>query len=324
MNSIIHETGWRIALYCLFVGAVSLFSMLALIGRIQQERRIRIQAEVNDAMRIERGETISDEQLAAAYPSRRTVRGRALFLAAHTLVIAGSLTFALPALKAARYTHLGNEAFVEHNYDEAVKAYDIALATDPQAGFLNAQFQTAIAQRDDKGGEVGELRRLMSLHPGDAALHNRLGAALMQKGDGAHGIQEFQRAVALKPENSFFHNNLGNALRDAHRYTEAIATLRKALQLNPDQAPTYYNLANTLLSNRQTDEAVKYYRIAIEKDPRLAPAYYDLAQALETQGKRAEAIATMETFLRMAARQPEMADAMEKANAHLARWRGMH
>ena len=81
-------------------------------------------------------------------------------ISAHSLVFIASLYFLVPALKSARYTHLGNVAFAEHNYEGAVKSYEIALSSNGYAAFLHQQMLDSLAQRDDKSGELGLMRRM--------------------------------------------------------------------------------------------------------------------------------------------------------------------
>ncbi len=321
MSAIIHEVGWRYALYCLFVCGVSLLSLMTLFRQTLTERQSQIKADLSRAIRADRDEDDPADVLNRTPSQPNTLLPRYLLMAAHLLVIFGSLYFGLPAMKSALYTHQANSSYIEHDYETAVKRYDNALVASPYANFLLARYQDSLAQRDQKGGQLGDLRRMVNLHPGDEGNHNDLGNALMQRGDMANAIKEYQQAVQLKPDNAIVHNNLGNALQAAHRYPESIAELRRAMQLDPGQIPTYYNLANTLMANGQTDEAIKYYRTAIEKNPKMAPAYYNLAQALAKLGKRDEAMTTMDTFLQIAPKMPEFAPAVVKAKKQLSDWR---
>jgi len=324
MNFMLHEIGWRTAIYCFFVGAVSLFSMVILIRQTAQERQAQITAELSQAMRadLEEEEDPADVLHTGSFRPN-SLLPRYLLIVAHAIVIVGSLFIGLPSMKSASYAHQGNLAFDAHDYETSVKRYSSALEASPYANLLMTRYQVSLAQSDANGGELGNLRRLVNLHPGDEGNHNDLGNQLIQRGDRENAIKEYKLAATLNPSNAIVHNNLGNALQAAHRYPESIVELRKALQLNPDQTPTYYNLANTLMANNQVDEAIKFYNLALKRDPKLAPAYYNLAQALERQGKRIEAITSLDSFLQVAPRQPAFADSVLKAKAQLADWRKM-
>ena len=324
MFSIIHEIGWRSAFYCLFAGGVSLISLIALLRQTSTERQNRIKAELNHALRADGGDPVDTDPVNALnlpMRRRRSLLSRYLMMAGHTLVLLGSLYFGRSAAISALYAHQANAAYAAHDYGGAAKRYEFALTANPYANFLTTQYQDSVAQNDAKGGELGERRRMVNLHPGDEGNHNDLANVLMQRGDIDHAIKEYQQAVALKPDNPIVHNNLGNALTAAHRYPEAIVELHKALQINPNQAATYYNLANTLTANNQPDEAIKYFHSALEKNPKLAPAYFNLAQVLKKQGKREEAIAAMDMFLQIAPKMPEFAGPVEKARAQIDVWR---
>jgi len=317
----LHEIGWRSVIYCVFVGAVSLFSMLILIRQTAQERQAQITAELSQAMRADLEEDDPADVLHKVPFRPSSLLPRYLLIAAHAMVIVGSVLIGLPSMKSASYTHQGNLAYDAHDYETSVQRYYSALEATPYANLLMTRYQASLAQSEAKGGELGNLRRLVNLHPGDAGNHNDLGNQLIQHGEIENAIKEYKLAQTLNPSNAIVHNNLGNALRAAHRYPESIVELRKALQLDPNQTPTYYNLANALMANRQVDEAIKYYNAALKRDPKLAPAYYYLAQAFAQQGKRDLAMVTMDSFLQVAPSQPEFADTVVKAKAQLADWR---
>lgn len=327
MNSIIHEVAWRSAIYCLFAGAVSFFSMLAIIRQIAQERQSRIKAEFTQYLRAERGDEEDDDpvdtlQAPRSKPKRQFFRY--LLIPAHALVVVGSLWIGLPALTSAKYIHQGDAAYAAHDYEGAVKKYNIAMEANPTAAWLNTQSQNAIAQYDaGADGDLGTMRRMVTLHPGDDRNHNDLGNALMRRNDMAGALKEYRKAVELNPQSAISHNNLGNAYMAAHQNKEAIVEFRKAIELDPDQVPTYYNLANTLVAEQQLDEAIKDYRIAVRKNPKLSPAYYNLAQALGMQGKREEAARVMDSFIQVAPKQPEFAESVGKAKQQIAEWRNM-
>jgi tetratricopeptide (TPR) repeat protein len=327
MFSILHEIGWRSAVYCLLAGGVSLFSLVTLVRQTVKERRIHIQADLSHAIRAEYADQDDTDPVNVLHlpPARpHSLLWRYLLMAAHALVLIGSLYLGLPAMKSALYTHQAQVAFSQHDYEGAVKRYESALAASPYADHLMTQYQDSLAQRDAKGGEIGDMRRLVSLHPGSAGDHNDLGNVLMKRGEIDNAIKEYRQAIALKPDDPIVHNNLGNALTAARNYPEAIAELQEAIHIDPDQAATYYNLANTFIANNRTTEAIKYFHRAIERNPKLAAAYFNLAQVLAKQGKREEAIVAMDTFLQIAPTMPEFAGSVGKAKQQLDSWRNAH
>ncbi len=324
MFSPIHEAAWRIVFYCLLAAISSLLSLGYLLRQSEAERNARLQEAITSTLTEHSEELETDDPVDILMPQEspfRRVWFRSLLIVTHCLVFLGSVYFMVPALKSAFYIHRGNRAYAEHNYDEAVKSYESALAANPSAEFLHMQMQTSLAQRDDKGGELGQMRHMVDLHPGNQGGHNDLGNALMQKGDIPNAILEYEQAIALKPNDPIAHNNMGNALKTAGRLPESIAEFRKALALDPTQTPSYYNLANALLENNQIKEAIKYFHLALDRDPKLAPIYYNLAHALDKQGKKAEAIAAMQQFIQLAKVQPEFGPVLERAQKQIADWK---
>src|SRR5262249_4658202 len=84
-------------------------------------------------------------------------------------------------------------------------------------------------------------------HPGQADIHNDLGAALALKGRTADAIREFETALRLQPDFPRAHANLGFLLLQAGRARDA-ATHFEALLKLPDQASS---LAATLAQDRR-------------------------------------------------------------------------
>lgn len=324
MNTLIHEPAWRIALFCLFAGAVSFFALVSQIRQISAERQHRIKEQLALLRRADQAASEEDdastETLSVPTPPTPRMLPRMALIGFHLLVCFGSLAFGLPALTFARYIHLGNAAYAAHDYEGAVAKYNIALETNSAVGALNAQVQYAVAQRD-AGGEVGDMRRLVNLHPGNGGNHNDLGNALLNRGDIPGAIQEFQKALELVPQDAAILNNLGNAYAAAHRYPEAIVQFQKALQIAPNQEQSLFNLGNAMVATKQLDQAVRYYRLALEHDARLAPAYFNMADALAMQGKRADAVVALDNFIQVAANQPAYAVSISNARQQLAKWR---
>ena len=93
---------------------------------------------------------------------------------------------------AARQYNLANALYASQRLDEAMEAYDRALALDP--GFLDAAINLAVVQqglgRLDEA-EAG-LRRALGQAPDRADLHWNLSLVLLSKGEYAEGWREYE------------------------------------------------------------------------------------------------------------------------------------
>ena len=133
-------------------------------------------------------------------------------------------------------------------------------------------------------------RNVLTLRPGDADAHGRLGVALIGQGQGDAAIAEFRAALQLEPESAQAHFNLGNALRSTGQLREAVAAYRRALQLQPADAETHNTLGAALHERGEIDQAIAAYRRSLELQPS-AFARNNLGSALKDEGRIEESLA---------------------------------
>jgi Tfp pilus assembly protein PilF len=178
-------------------------------------------------------------------------------------------------------------AYVAHNglgilygksrrYDEARKAFDAALAIDPD--YYDAW--------------------------------SNLGQIALDQGDLEGAVRYYQKAIQYRRTAPKTVNNLGTALARLGRYAEAIGYFEESIRLDPDYLSARYNHANVLNELGRSDEAVAEYRRLIEASPKYARAHGGLASIYSKQGKLREALASFETALRL---EPDNAQARSGA-----------
>lgn len=109
--------------------------------------------------------------------------------------------------------------------EEAVRAYRIALAADPD-------------------------------HP---QANVNLGRLLHEIGDVATAREHYRRALATDPKNPVAAYNLGVALEDAGDVEEAIGLYLRAVRLDPARADAHYNLARIYEERGERDKAFRHY-----------------------------------------------------------------
>lgn len=112
------------------------------------------------------------------------------------------------------------------NFEEALKAYRLALERDPYL--------------------VPALINLANIHYARDAI--------------VEAQALYERGIALEPDVFEAHFNLGNVFHDLGRYSEAQACYREALKLNPAYADTHFYLAVTLEKNGQSRDARVHWR----------------------------------------------------------------
>ncbi len=105
-------------------------------------------------------------------------------------------------------------------------------------------------------------------------------------------VAHLQAAVRLRPDDAGAHYNLGNVLSEMPG--------RAALRLQPGYAEAHLNLAGVLADlPGRLPEAIAENRAALRDNPRLVEAHCNLALALARTGKTSEAVAELETALRI-------------------------
>jgi Flp pilus assembly protein TadD len=135
---------------------------------------------------------------------------------------------------------------------------------------------------------IGQYRELTASDPSRFEGHNKLGYALMRSGRAQEALAAIRRALELEPNNAEAHNNLGLALMQAGRPQDAVESLRKAAELNPQYAEARYNLGHALIAAGRPVDAAAEFRAALQVKADWTPALASLAwlEATEPEGVR--------------------------------------
>lgn len=235
-----------------------------------------------------------------------------------------------------------NNALLLHRtgrLDEAEAAYAKALADKPDDPDLRHGFGVLLSQRGELARAMDLIRGAIELRPAAAAYYNSLGILLQQQDRLPEAERQFRTAISLQPAFAAAQVNLGNALRLMGRIDEGLAAYQAALAIRPDHAGTMVQLGIALLEAGRIGEAIPWLEKGLSLEPRLAAARTAYADALErvgdyvkaegqyriltawqparaelwcnlgrtllAQGRRAEAVASLEEGLRQS---PDLAE----------------
>jgi tetratricopeptide (TPR) repeat protein len=164
------------------------------------------------------------------------------------------------------------------------------------------------AEQSLRAGQVAAAaalcRGVLGYEPDNAAALQLLGLAQAQSGDVAAAEASLRRCLDLAPKSASAHTNLGNLLALKGDLEGAAARYRKALTLNPAQGDALVNLGIALKKLGRSQEALELLRSA---RPDHADAQVQLGIALLESGARAEAVAALDTALRL---KPDHFDAL--------------
>jgi len=147
----------------------------------------------------------------------------------------------------------------------------------------------------------------LEIQPEYAEAHYNLALALWQSGEKQAAIKHWQEALRIRPDNVAVCNDLGKAFVNTGKVPEAIKYYQQALKIQPDYAEAGNNLAWLLATLSPAEggdpvRAVALAQRACETAENCAAPYLDtLAAAYAAAGRFAEAVATAQTAMDLAA-----------------------
>lgn len=107
-------------------------------------------------------------------------------------------------------------------------------------------------------------------------------------------IAAYRKPTTINPEFAEGFVNLGYVLHDVHRFKEAHEAFDRALQIKPDLCQALIGKAQLLMIEKEYKGAEKLLKRCQEEQSNSAKVQYSLACAYSLQGKKQEAIASLE------------------------------
>ncbi len=131
---------------------------------------------------------------------------------------------------------------------------------------------------------------MLAADPGDATIHNWLGAACLGLGKANEAAAHLAEAVRLDPALALAHENIGKLLVTQNRFAEAAASLRSAATLEPRNAALRLKWAQALVEAGQADEAHDVLQQAVRLAPDNVAVRTEMARALAQRGRWEESL----------------------------------
>jgi len=207
--------------------------------------------------------------------------------------------------EAAHHANLGAALLGQNKRDEALAAYQRALALQPE--YEEAHFSAALILLEL--GRLDEARphldRSLALRPGSAETHQALARLLARQGRAEEAIATYRRALALRPESTDALNNLGNLLCTIGDLAGAKSCFERVIVLEPDRAEAHNNLGVAFRDQGMFDEAEACHKRALELQPDYADAYNNLGIVYRDTGRLEESAACHERALAIRPGYPE-------------------
>src|SRR5208282_1580535 len=214
------------------------------------------------------------------------VQGPVVKLAAgEKLLDAGQIDQAIKTLKevtaskpdlAAAYYLLGNAYLKKSSNDEAIAAYQRAVALDSENLNFRLNLGVAYLRKGEGGQAVPIFENILSREPQNDKAQLDLGIAYYQR-----GITESASGT-------------GNAAGD---YDKALAALQKALSADPNKAKVYALMAEVYLAKNDPGRAIANDQKALALDPKDSIAQHGICNAYRQNKSWGEAESCYEKLL---------------------------
>ena len=214
------------------------------------------------------------------------------------------------------------------NTDEAITAYQCAIALSPESGFLWNNLGQILAKNERNGEAINAFKNALSCSPQDFLSWDGVGQIFLKLGVFQNAIAAYEKALEIAPYYEFSWAGKGRAYMESGELEKAEASLRKAVELNVnmidawldlgkcfvqqergldaiavynraiefniENADLWVELGSLHLSNRNYAESISAFQKAISLDPRFGEAYARLATALFQIGDYESSASTYE------------------------------
>jgi tetratricopeptide (TPR) repeat protein/mono/diheme cytochrome c family protein len=208
----------------------------------------------------------------------------------------------------------------------AVRHFRASAERRPQSAAAHYNLGTALTAAGLFDDAIGAYERALAIDPRYAKALNNLGDTLISLGRLADAVARYEQAVALDPTMPESRNNLGAALWRRGDYPRAERELREALRLRPGYPEAHFNLGHLAIRTGDVAAAARQFRQAAAAKPEWVLAQTTAAWVLATAGDpavRAPAAAVdlaSHAVVLTARRDPQALDVLAVAYASAGRF----
>ena len=203
---------------------------------------------------------------------------------AETNGVQGTTTITPDADVPAAYYGLGLAYTGLEKFEDAITAYQQAIAYTPDSAYIRAALGSAYASTHQYTEALDAYKVAVALNSSDKMIHHQLGNVYSKRGEHTAAIRHQLQAITLAPKFAVAHYQLGLLYAQQKRWTDAISAYRTAYQNDPALVESLYNLAQAYL--RTGDTAAAREQMALfEKRKAVLTPLHELRGALQrTQG----------------------------------------
>jgi len=159
-----------------------------------------------------------------------------------------------------------------------------------QAHELNAEALEVQGKWDEAAKEY---QTVLQQNPNLPGIHFRLGRLLLSKPNPGPGVaeeakKEMEQEVAIDPSNAGAEYVLGELARQAGQWPEAVEHFSRASNLDAGFGDAFLGLGSSLMSEKKFPEAIAPLETAVKLEPANPMAHYSLAVAYTRSGRKQE------------------------------------
>jgi tetratricopeptide (TPR) repeat protein len=182
-----------------------------------------------------------------------------------------------------------------HTYSDLSTRAAQELATSapnsPQAHELNAE---ALEMQGKWNEAEKEYQAVLQQDPRSPGIHFRLGRLMLSRPNPAPDMaerakQEFLQELEIDPNNAGAEYVLGELARQAQQWDEAIQRFSRVCKLDAGFGDAFLGLGSSLMSLKKFPEAIAPLETAVKLEPLNPTAHYNLAVAYTRSGRKQEA-----------------------------------
>ena len=196
---------------------------------------------------------------------------------------------------AAAYYGLGLACVGLEKFEDAVAAYQRAIASVPDWAYTHAALASAYVNMHRYTEALDAYKVAVALDPNDEMIQHQLGNVYSKRGEHSAAMQHQQRAIAIAPEFAAAHYQLGHLYAQEKQWTDAIASYRTAYRHDAMLVEALYNLAQASLRAGNPSAAREQMALFEERKATLTPLHQLRGALQRTQGtaERAQILANI-------------------------------
>jgi tetratricopeptide (TPR) repeat protein len=233
-------------------------------------------------------------------------------LLSYALIVLAAFMAGCDAEQSVLYTLYGNSQRGLGNTEQAIEAYNLALALDPALTEAYYNRGRAYDLTGDYEQAIRDFDKVIELNPNLTEAYRARGRSYRESGELERAIDDFDAAIALDPDFADAYAGRGLAYSRLGDLEQAIQDYDKAIELRPEDAEAYINRGEVYFRLEDYAEAIEDWTKVIELAPTEVPAeglavvYYLRGLALGTMGDLERAGADLDTAITS---NPDYADA---------------